>query len=43
MVSIPVVGPGLAVSAAEASMAAGIANIARISAIKFKKKLPEVS
>ncbi len=38
MVGIPVVGPGLAVAAAAAAMAAGLANIARISATKFEKK-----
>ena len=38
MVGIPVVGPGLAVAAAAAAMAAGIANLNRISATKFEKK-----
>jgi len=38
MVGIPVVGPGLAVAAAAAAMAAGIANITKISATKFEKK-----
>jgi hypothetical protein len=38
MVGIPVVGPGLAVAAAAAAMAAGIANLNRIAATKFEKK-----
>lgn len=38
MIGIPVVGPGLAVAAAAAAMAAGIANLNRISATKFEKK-----
>jgi len=38
MVGIPVVGPGLAVAAAAAAMATGIANITKISATKFEKK-----
>ena len=38
MVGIPVVGPGLAVAAAAAAMAAGLANLNRISATKFEKK-----
>ncbi len=38
MVGIPIVGPGLAVAAAAAALAAGMANIARISATKFEKK-----
>jgi len=38
MVGIPVVGPGLAVAAAAAAMAAGIANLNRIASTKFEKK-----
>ena len=38
MVGIPVVGPGLAVAAAAAAMAAGLANLNRITATKFEKK-----
>jgi len=38
MVGIPVVGPGLAVAAAAAAMAAGLANLNRIAATKFEKK-----
>ncbi|MCB5251361.1 MAG: hypothetical protein LHW51_00120 [Candidatus Cloacimonetes bacterium] len=38
MIGIPVVSPGLAVAAIAAAMAAGITNIAKISATKFEKK-----
>lgn len=36
MVGVPVIGPGLAVVAAAAALAAGIANVAKISAMKYE-------